>query len=104
MCQRHAEIARDHEPLVEDSIENIQKTSCSGNSWNSLHNISGKYRRDRLGTVTTRATHAPHPNQPRRNCQPCSLLLACAGLKRPEGEDQRSTFGCKLLLMRLASI
>src|SRR5262249_50097574 len=57
-------ISSDHEPFIKNSVENIQKIGCSGNSWNSLHNISGKYRRDRLEAVETRTTHAPHPNYP----------------------------------------
>src|SRR5581483_814014 len=45
----------------------------------------GKYRRDRLGTVDTSATHVPNPNQPRTNCQPSPLFACCTGFKDPEG-------------------
>src|SRR5258708_1393907 len=43
--QRNADVTRDHKSFVENPIENVQQIGCSGNSRNSLHNISGKYRR-----------------------------------------------------------
>jgi hypothetical protein len=63
--QRNTDITRYHEALIEHSVENVQKIGCSGNSWNSLHNIQENTEEIALGTVKTRSTHVPHPNQPR---------------------------------------
>src|SRR5438309_9044363 len=54
--QRNADVARDHESLVEDSIKNIEQVGCSGNRRNSLHKYLRKIRK-RSGTGRIPAIH-----------------------------------------------
>src|SRR6185312_4569207 len=62
--KRNANVTRDHKSFIENSIKDVQQVCCSGNRRNSLHNISGKNRRDRRGLAESTRLMSPHPNQP----------------------------------------
>src|ERR1041385_3960758 len=74
----------------------LHAQQVAGNRRNSLHNISGKNRRNRRGLGESTRLMSPHPNQPHYKLSTFDMFFAAFRSFRKRGRGQRVEVRCAI--------